>query len=57
MLDSPEEIDETTLLDALDDQRRMQRTALVGRFGVDSLVRRRGRPGRGPAARAQVLRP
>jgi hypothetical protein len=30
---------ETSLLDALDDQRRMRRTALVGQFGVDSLVR------------------
>ncbi len=34
-----EEVDETTLLGALDDQRRIRRTALVGRFGVDSRVR------------------
>ncbi|HZO50650.1 MAG TPA: hypothetical protein VFB26_10930, partial [Gaiellaceae bacterium] len=27
------------LLGALDDQRRIRRTALVGRFGVDSRVR------------------
>jgi multiple sugar transport system ATP-binding protein len=33
-----EEVDETTLLGALDDQRRIRRTALVGRFGVDSRV-------------------
>ncbi len=39
LVELAEEIDETTLLDALDDQRRMRRTALVGRFGVDSLVR------------------
>ncbi len=34
-----EEVDETTLLGALDDQRRMRRTALVGRFGVESRAR------------------
>jgi hypothetical protein len=39
LVELAEEIDETSLLDALDDQRRMRRTALVGRFGVDSLVR------------------
>jgi multiple sugar transport system ATP-binding protein len=39
LIELAEEIDETTLLDALDDQRRMRRTALVGRFGVDSRVR------------------
>jgi multiple sugar transport system ATP-binding protein len=39
LVELAEEIDETTLLDALDDQRRMRRTALVGRFGVDSRVR------------------
>jgi multiple sugar transport system ATP-binding protein len=39
LVELAEEIDETTLLDALDDQRRMRRTALVGRFGVDSTVR------------------
>jgi multiple sugar transport system ATP-binding protein len=31
-----EEVDETSLLGALDDQRKMRRTALVGRFGVAS---------------------
>jgi multiple sugar transport system ATP-binding protein len=34
-----EEVDESTLLGALDDQRRMRRTALVGRFAVESRVR------------------
>jgi multiple sugar transport system ATP-binding protein len=34
-----EDIDETTLLSALDDQRKIRRTALVGRFDVASQVR------------------
>jgi multiple sugar transport system ATP-binding protein len=34
-----EEVDETALLGALDDQRRIRRTALVGRFAVGSGVR------------------
>ncbi len=33
-----EDVDETTLLGALDDQRKMRRTALVGRFGATSAV-------------------
>jgi multiple sugar transport system ATP-binding protein len=33
-----EDVDETTLLDALDDQRKMRRTALVGRFAAASRV-------------------
>jgi multiple sugar transport system ATP-binding protein len=39
LLELTEEVDETVLLGALDDQRRIRRTALVGRFGVDSGVR------------------
>jgi multiple sugar transport system ATP-binding protein len=39
LLELAEEVDETALLDVLDDQRRMRRTALIGRFGVDSRVR------------------
>ena len=34
-----EEVDESALLGALDDQRRIRRTALLGRFGVASGVR------------------
>ena len=33
------EVDETSLLGALDAERRIRRTALVGRFGVASGVR------------------
>jgi multiple sugar transport system ATP-binding protein len=39
LLELAEDVDETALLDVLDDQRRMRRTALIGRFGVDSRVR------------------
>jgi multiple sugar transport system ATP-binding protein len=39
LLELAEEVDETALLDALDDQRRMRRTALIGRFAVESRVR------------------
>jgi multiple sugar transport system ATP-binding protein len=39
LLELTEDVDETALLGALDDQRRIRRTALVGRFGVDSGVR------------------
>jgi multiple sugar transport system ATP-binding protein len=39
LVELAEEVDESILLDTLDDQRRMRRTALVGRFGVDSRVR------------------
>jgi multiple sugar transport system ATP-binding protein len=39
LVELTEEVDETSLLGALDDQRRIRRTALVGRFGVASGVR------------------
>jgi len=39
LLELSEEVDETALLGALDDQRRIRRTALVGRFSVASGVR------------------
>jgi multiple sugar transport system ATP-binding protein len=39
LVELTEEVDESALLGALDDQRRIRRTALVGRFGVESRVR------------------
>jgi multiple sugar transport system ATP-binding protein len=39
LIELTEEVDESALLGALDDQRRIRRTALVGRFGVASGVR------------------
>jgi len=39
LVELAEEVDETSLLDTLDDQRRIRRTALVGRFSVESRVR------------------
>ncbi len=39
LVELTEEVDESTLLGVLDDQRRIRRTALVGRFAVNSGVR------------------